>query len=332
MKRRRALTVGIVWMVASGMHAATWTHVTETEGLPSRQVQFVKAVGGEIWVGTLKGLAVFRNGKPQTVFKDEAVWDVLPVSGGELWIGTEEGIVHQHGAASERSLREESVGRIVLFGTNAVWAVCKRPNQSRLMEYVAGKWQPLKRFEGKKPTDLLVTRAGAVSVVLEANGMVTAVPGQAPEQWKHHQPGVNVTAFYEDKKGRIWCGTWDRGIMIFENGEWTRMLTDEDAVITTIREDGKGHIWAATNAHGVWEYDGANWVNHLNEEGNINLLETTPDGKVLVSSQSECSLRQWNGKGWDKIIDVPTMFIAVQADAKGKLWAGNILDGIYVQP
>jgi hypothetical protein len=29
---------------------------------------------------------------------------------------------------------------------------------------------------------------------------------------------------------------------------------------------------------------------------------------------------------------VPTMFIAVRADAKGKIWAGNILDGIYVSP
>jgi hypothetical protein len=73
-------------------------------------------------------------------------------------------------------------------------------------------------------------------------------------------------------------------------------------------------------------------VNHLNEEGTINMLETTPDGKLYVSSQSECSLRQWTGTAWDKILDVPTMFITVQLDAKGKLWAGNILDGVYVQP
>jgi hypothetical protein len=45
-----------------------------------------------------------------------------------------------------------------------------------------------------------------------------------------------------------------------------------------------------------------------------------------------CSLRRWSGKAWETVLDVPTMFIGVATDAKGKLWAGNILDGVYVEP
>lgn len=331
MKRTR-LVVGIVLMTAGTLQAASWKHLTEDQGLPARQIQFIKMQGSDVWAGTLKGLTVFRKGKPETVLTGEPVWDVLPTADGSLWIGTENGIVRQKGVVSDRRLQGESIGRIVAFGTNSIWALCKKNDRARLMEYRDGEWRPVKRFEKQKPTELFMTRAGVVWVLLEANGMVEAGSAQEPAQWKHHQTGVNMTAFYEDKQGRIWCGTWDRGIMVFENGEWKRMLTDEDAVVTAVRQDGKGQIWVATNAHGLWQYDGANWVNHLNEEGTINLLETTSDGKVFVSSQSECSLRQWTGSGWDKVVDVPTMFIAVRADAKGKIWAGNILDGIYVSP
>jgi ligand-binding sensor domain-containing protein len=190
----------------------------------------------------------------------------------------------------------------------------------------------VRRFEGQKPEELFPTRDGTVWVALEANGIVAAHPAQAPEQWKHHLPGVKLTAFCEDKQGRIWCGSWDHGIFLLDKGQWTRMLTDEDAVLTAVRQDSKGHIWVATNAHGVWEYDGSQWVNHLADEGTINMLETTADGRVLVSSQSVCSLRQWNGKSWEILLDAPTMFIGAASDSKGKVWAGNILDGLYVQP
>jgi ligand-binding sensor domain-containing protein len=327
-----SVVLGGIICISAASHAATpWKHLTTSDGLPSSQVQFIKTQGADVWVGTLAGLSVFRNGKLEAVEKNEAVWDVMPVSDG-LWFGTDNGIVFQKGAVTDRSITGEAVGRIVRFGTNAIWAVSKKSDSARVMEFSAGKWQPVKRFAGLKPSEMFVTRSGVVWVMLEANGVVVADPAQAPEQWKHHQQGVNLTSFCEDKQGRVWCGTWDRGVMYLENGEWKRMMTDIGSVVTAVRQDGKGHMWLATNSNGVWQYDGANWVNHLNEEGTINMLETTPDGKLYVSSQSECSLRQWTGTAWDKILDVPTMFITVQLDAKGKLWAGNILDGVYVQP
>lgn len=325
------VTLGLLLGFVTGLQAAPWKHLTTSEGLPAMQTQFIKVQGGDVWVGTLEGLARFRDGKVETYLKGEPVWDVL-TSGDTIWIGTDNGIVRQKGTVGERSLEKLAVGRMVVFGSNTIWAICKQRDSARLMQLAGGAWQPVERFARQKVADLNVARSGAVYVILEANGVVVATPGQPPEQWKHHQQGVNLTAFLEDKQGRFWFGTWDRGVMILENGEWKRMLTDEDAVITAVRQDGKGHIWVATNAHGVWQYDGANWINHLNEEGTINMLETSADGKVFVSSQTECSLRQWNGTGWDKVVDVPTMFITVRADAKGKLWAGNILDGVYVQP
>jgi len=325
--RRLALLAGFLGLTAGGLQAGEWKHYAEAEGLPDLKMQFVKSQGADVWAGTLKGLVVFRNGKLETVFQDAPAYEALVV-GEDLWIGTESGVVRQRGSASKAYLQGAKVGRIVPFGANAIWALSK----PRLMEFANRTWQEVERFNGLAPVELFVTRAGGVWVQLDCNGIVEAHSDQPPDQWTHHLKGLNITAFCEDSKGRILCGTWDRGLMVFDGGRWTRMLNDEKAVLTAVRQDGKGHLWVATNLHGVLEYDGAAWVNHLEDEGYVNMLDTTPDGQVLVSSQSVCSLRRWNGKTWEVLLDTPTMTLGVTTDAKGKLWAANTLDGLYAQP
>jgi hypothetical protein len=120
--------------------------------------------------------------------------------------------------------------------------------------------------------------------------------------------------------------------LVFEKEQWTRNLEKEGAAITTIKQDGSGHIWAATNANGLWEFDGTQWKSHLRDEGTVNFLEVTANGRVFVSSQSVRSLRVWTGKAWDAILDAPGMFRGVIEGPGGKLWAGNTISGLYVQP
>jgi len=319
-------------LCTAGVEAAAWRHVTEAEGLAGRQIQFIKRCGDDIWVGTLQGLTVFRNGKPTSVLKGDATWDVLPLANDDVWIGTGNGVVRQTRGASKRSLPGESVGRILPFGAKTVWALCTKEDRSRVMEFSAGTWQPVPAFKKATVTNMHPTRNGNIWVVLKADGIVEANPAQEPAKWIHHQRGFNITAFYEDEEQRVWCGTWARGILMHEGDTWTRTLQQEDGAVTAIRKDGKGNVWAATNDRGLWQYDGTKWINHLKEEGTINMLEVATGGRVLVSSQSVCSLRQWNGKGWDVLVDVPTMFLTTVYDSNGKVWAGNILDGLYIEP
>jgi ligand-binding sensor domain-containing protein len=300
--------------------------------LPGTEIQFLKSDGHSLWVGTLGGLAVLREGAAETIVKDEAVWDMETMPDGSAWVGTDKGILRLDGNTPARSLSGASVGRLVRFGHDSCWAIADRGDVSQLLELKDGKWTPAPYFIGKAVADLFPTGSGTVWVILDTNGIVAANPEQESDLWIHHLEGINIRAFHKDSRGRVWCGTWGRGIMVLEGGKWTRHMAGETAVFTAIEEDGNGHIWAATNANGLWQFNGERWINHLRDEGVINVLQAPGDGNVYISSQSNPALRVWTGAAWKTVADAPTMFRTVMLGPDGKLWAGNTLDGLYRQP
>ncbi|MDA1141682.1 MAG: hypothetical protein O3B01_24225 [Planctomycetota bacterium] len=325
---KSALFLSIFFTTA---HAEPWKHITEADGLPTMMVQFIERHGDDMWVGTLDGLAVFRDGMPKKVVEGQAAWDIQPIGKRRYWAGTMRGVLLLEADKSTPSFEGYSVGSLQSFGEKSVLACAEKQNAITLIQYKDGDWQPITRFKRQSVTDLFKTRDGKVWALIETDGIVVADPAQDPAKWTHHLKGINVRSFCEDKKGRIWCGTFSKGIMELTDGEWKRHLPREEAAITTIKEDNKGHLWAATNANGLWQYDGAEWKNHLKDEGTINFLESA-GGNIYVSSQTVPALRMWDGKKWQTILDIPGQFRAVVLGPGGKLWAGNTITGLYVQP
>lgn len=321
-----------ICLVACLAHAEPWKHLTEADGLPMLMVQSMERHGDEVWVGTLDGLAVFRDGKPKKMVSGQAAWDILPIGNDRYWVGTQQGVLLLEAGETTQGLEGYSVGCLETFGDKALWACAEWAQNITLMEYRDGAWKPMPRFKGRNISDLFKTSSGTVWALVEADGIVAADPAKEPKQWPHHLKGRNVRSFCEDSGGRIWCGTSAKGIMVFEDGTWKRHLAKEEAAITTIKQDAKGHLWAATNANGLWQFDGAKWKNHLRSEGTINFLEVPKDGRVYISSQSVPALRVWTGKAWETVLDIPGMFRAVLQGPDGRLWAGNTINGIYVQP
>jgi ligand-binding sensor domain-containing protein len=329
---RTAVLLAFCSLAAPLLRAEPWKHVTEVDGITMLMIQFIERHGDDVWVGALDGLAVFRGGKPRKMVTGQATWDVLPVGHDRYWVGTQLGAVLLEGEKATPSLKEYSVGSLETFGDKALWAAAGKAEKITLMEYREAAWKPVPRFKGRNVSGLFRTRSGALWVMLEADGIVAAAPAKDPGEWEHHLKGLNVKSFCEDAGGRIWCGAWAKGILVFEGGTWKRHLDKEEAAITAIKQDGKGHLWAATNASGLWQYDGAQWTNHLRAEGTINFLEVPADGRVYVSSQSAPALRFWTGKAWETVLEAPGMFRTVINGPGGKLWAGNTISGLYVQP
>lgn len=314
------------------LHAADWQHVTTADGMPVEMVQFMKRLDGDVWMGTLEGLIRFTGGKPAKALEGTAAWDVLPDGPGRYWVGTANGVSLLADGKGTTSLEGFSVGRLVRFGEKAVWAVAEKDAKMTLMEGLNGVWTPVPRFKGRMVTELLPCRNGTVWALIETDGVVAAEPGKDPATWVHHLKGINVKSLCEDGQGRIWCGTWGRGVMVLEGGSWKTHLAQEKATITAIAQDGEGTLWVATNANGIWRYDGKEWTNHLREEGSINMLERAADGRVYISSQSVPALRVWDGKAWATLLDIPGSFRTVVAGPGDKIWAGHTLTGLYIQP
>ncbi|MDP6357371.1 MAG: hypothetical protein QF473_19805, partial [Planctomycetota bacterium] len=185
------------------------------------------------------------------------------------------------------------------------------------------------RPEARLAETLGTERAGS-GVVIDGNGVFEIDPKAGPDKATHHIEGTNVQSMAEDSKGRIWCGLWGRGVMVYDDKGWTSHLKKEKSAILSMASDAAGGMWVATSANGLWNYNGKTWRHDLAEEGSITLLTSTSDGRVWVSSQFSGGLRYWNGKKWTESLPGPLPIRCLIEAPDKSLWAGGVLDGVHV--
>ncbi|MCK5207443.1 MAG: histidine kinase, partial [Cyclobacteriaceae bacterium] len=75
----------------------------------------------------------------------------------------------------------------------------------------------------------------------------------------------NLRCIFEDTKGRIWIGTEDAGLNLYEKEKFTRYLSDENDIfsiggndIRSIVEDKNGYLWIGTFGDGLNKFDPEN--------------------------------------------------------------------------
>jgi ligand-binding sensor domain-containing protein len=312
-----------------------WKHYTRADGLPSDEIQFIKQdAGGSVWVGTLSGLAVFRDGKFTPRITDTAVWDVLPAGKGQYWVGTDSGVVRLDGEKKEAGVGGQAVAKIFRYDRETLWALGKSggiQERCTILQNSGGTWMPVSAFSGIEIADLFQTADGAMWITVEADGVWVVNPRDGISKAVSHLKGLNVRTVYQDSQSRVWCGVWGRGVMVFEQDAWTRHLTREKSDILAIREDAGHRIWVATSGSGVWRYEKGQWTPYLAEEGAINLLETTSDGRVWISSQKTGGLRCWTAAGWMTALDGGQPMRCLIETGDKRIWAGCVYGGIYVR-
>ena len=333
----RSLMLAMALVSLGGWAAAGegWKAYTNAEGLPGNEIQFLKQDdAGAIWVGTLQGLGVWRDGKFAVALKDCPAYDVLTQGQGQRWVGTGNGAVLINGEVRKGDLKGSLVAPLVAYDDKTVWAIAKDrgTEQNKLVAWSGGEWQPVDRFKAEKVVDLARTPSGTVWVTIDGDGAYAVDPKQGVASAVKHLKGSNVNPIAEDSKKRTWAGLLKGGVMAFDGKEWTRHLEKEKSAVFSIKEDAAGNIWVATNANGIWRYDGKKWTNDLAEEGAITMLATTSDGKVWISSQMTGGLRYWENGKWTVALAGPLPVRCLLETKDKKVWAGGVLDGVHVQP
>ncbi|MBS3764061.1 MAG: hypothetical protein KGZ25_12250 [Planctomycetes bacterium] len=313
--------------------AEKWKHITIQQGLPGDEIQLlVEDKQGKLWVGTGSGLAMRKGDGFEVYLKKKRIWDFVQIGKDHYWVGTRNGIILMGPEENKHMFKSHTVAPIVLYKKNIYWAIGKNPRTQRniLAAGTTEGWDPVQAFEGKKVVDLFRQQNGTLWVAEDGNGIYRVNLDKGAEQAEHHLPGFNVTVVAEDSSGRLWSGVWGRGVRVYKDGEWATHLADKETYVFDIKEDAQGHIWVATNSSGLWEYDGKKWGNHLREEGQINMLATTSDGRVWISTQMKGGLRYWDGKKWHFALDNRLPFRCLMETENGDIWAGSVLGGVFV--
>ena len=312
--------------------AEGWTHLTSEDGLPGNDIQFLRErTDGSVWIGTLTGLGCYRDGKCAIVVEKSKVWDVLPAGKDKYWVGTARGVSISGGDEKELALKGHSVAPLVKVSDGTIWAIAKSRGQASFVAQFDGKeWTKVKALEGEDVKDLFRSSDGRTWISIVGNGILEIASTETPDQFVRHLEGREVTAFQEDGKRGIWCGTWGHGLHQLRQGQWVRHLSREKSAILDIDVDSRGDLWVATSAHGLWRRSGETWVNDLKKERGINLMEPTSDGRVWISNQARGGLRYWDGKSWTEALPGPLPMRCILEARNGDLWVGGVLDGVHV--
>ncbi|MCX6291000.1 MAG: histidine kinase [Bacteroidetes bacterium] len=98
-----------------------------------------------------------------------------------------------------------------------------------------------------------------------------------------------VYSIFIDSRRRVWFGTDDEGLIVYDKGKFTSYTTADGLrsnVIYSVTEDPTGNIWFSTLKAGIYMFDGKTFVNYSAGEGlsDLNVYSIASDqyGNITI--------------------------------------------------
>ncbi len=233
-------------------HYDQWENFDVADGLPSDKALCVVALAREVWVGTDRGLARYRDGGWTTYTRadglaHDAVLALAEDAGtGDLWIATMGGLT-RHSAGRLETFTQFNSGLVnnVVYGVAAhrgeIWAATAA-GTSRL-ELASNRW----------------------SIYDETNTSMHEI-------WCYSVAGA---------KDKVYVAVWGAGLLEYQlsrdrwkryhdpDGEMEIDLFRDDGlihdVVASVTVDDRDRVWVATY-FGLSSYDGRNWRNFMDHD------------------------------------------------------------------
>jgi ligand-binding sensor domain-containing protein/signal transduction histidine kinase len=230
-------------------------------------------VGGLIWLGTSRGLAVLRGDRFERVELPELgsnpnITDLVASHDGGLWVcGANHWQRKYHGgrwvgAASQIPGVQTSLGPLgedrwgnLCFGLYPEGLVTVSP------EGTVRKLDPKGGLPGTTVSSYLADREGNEWLGLLDGGLVRLQPRRVSILGESLLT-TRVYSICEDHTGSIWAGTSAAGIYRFQGTNATRYGPGEMPLteVWSIFEDSRSNLWVGTSSHGVYQFRDGRFV------------------------------------------------------------------------
>jgi ligand-binding sensor domain-containing protein len=307
---------GYIWLGTNfglfrfdGVRVEHWQPPLNGEQLPSDSVVCIKvARDGTLWIGTMKGLASWRNGK-LTRYPDLTglvIISILEDRKGTVWVGRysvapaaklcaiDGTNVHCYGSdealgSGVNGLYEDSHDVLWVVEHDGVWRW--RPGPPRFYHIPFGTFSAENLGEADDGT-LLIPLPGRLAR-FGGGKLQTQHPYPAPAR------NVDAVVLLRDRDGGLWIGTAGAGVVHFHQGR-TEVFSEADGlsgdVVTSLFEDREGDVWVATMG-GLDRFRNNAVATYAQHEG----LGTIPgwgsvvagrDGSIWMGTSD--GLRMWN--------------------------------------
>jgi ligand-binding sensor domain-containing protein len=255
-RRRTAMMLGVLALaapaVAAPPHYDLWQSYTTADGLPSDKTLCVLATDEEVWVGTDRGLARFRDGTWQTLTRaDGLAHDAITsiahdAETGDIWIGTLGGLSrYSAGRIDSFSQLDSGLVNDVVYGVTVVDGQMWAATAAGTSRYELGP----DRWTIYDETNAPMHEIWCYSVSAGAGKVYVAVWGGglleyqvARDHWKH----------YRDPDGEMEIDLFRDDGLVHD-------------VVSSVTVDELNRVWVATY-FGLSSYDGRRWRNFLDHD------------------------------------------------------------------
>ncbi len=159
-----------------------------------------------------------------------------------------------------------------------------------------------------------------------------------PYPWSQDSKRAEVTTMLQDRRGRLWVGTWVNGVFYWEAGHgWRQPKPDQPTPwhpVDALAEDEDGRIWMVTRDGGLYRI-AERKVTALTppeEAGRImiNSACVTRDGSIWVATDDAGVFRYQEGRFEQFTNGLASIHIGVLLeDSHTNLWAGT-QQGLHV--
>lgn len=301
----------------------TLTNYTIKDGLPDNHISpRLQDRHGNLWAATNKGAVIINNGQislftTQQGLPENDLTDIYQDREGNIWAGT-----------FHRGLNRLTRQSVTFYTTQdglaapGIYPIFQDRNEdiwlgNSLTRYHAGRFAA-------------VTRPG--------------------------KPPVQVSAFSQDQRGRLWVGQWG-GVLYLENGKFTDFTGKFGMPVSVvdIHQDRHGALWFAST-EGLLRYQNDTVTRFTTDDGlpsnDVKVIHESPDGTLWVATyggllriadcpptDSATGNANGNASNW-RLADCQTNIYttreglatnhlrALYEDAEGVLWIGSYDGGL----
>ncbi len=261
---------GFLWFATQGGAARfdgyRFENFNSMNGLPDDFVNCLLAdQSGNLWFGTQGGVAVyngseFRSFREDDGLVDNDVYGMIEDHQGNIWAWTAYGIsVITRDTILSYTKGDHLAGNMIVdVMVDSKGKVHVATFEKQGVTTFSDPYTSSLERRNEIIRDMIEARPGEIWYASQEDGII--VKSKTGEYRLGPADGLTdevVLCLLKDSRDRIWCGTYEQGLFVYENGSFRHVPNDleEEPIAQELMEDKRGRIWIRGFDDGAWMLD-----------------------------------------------------------------------------